>query len=143
MSHREKDRDISILDYFNVLQQEYLYFEVKSKIYPSSSDKDYFKRVMYFKQKKIEDIAQKNNLDSMFDSDKKLQEVRDEFFNVSGNPTRLGKRDWYFYYKPGSDFSYNGKGVKMVSYDMDNNSAVVKTEQGEIEVSLDDISRIL
>lgn len=141
---REKDRDISILEYFKALQQEYLYFEVKSKIYPSSKDKAYFKKVMEYKKNKIEDISNKNNLDSIFNSEAILEDFVLDFFDEFGNPKRLGKRDWYFYYKLGSDFSYDGKGVKLRKYDLDLRTAEIELESGETkEVGLDEISRIL
>ena len=143
-NNREKDRDISILDYFKVLQQEFLYFELKVKIYPSAKDKEYFKKIMDFKKSKIIDIAEKNSLSTIFDSDVNMEESRALFFNEYGNPNRLGKRDWYFYYKIGADFSYEGKGVKIKRYNLTVKVASIELDSGEvIEVSLDDISRIL
>ena len=142
--NREKDRDISILEYFNVLQSEYIYFELRSKIYPSSKDKLYFRKVMEFKESKINDISQKNNLISIFDSEHKLNDFRTNFFNEFGNPKRLGKRDWYFYYKIDSDFSYMGEGVKLKKYDLDDHKAIIQLSSGDmVQVSLDEISRIL
>lgn len=143
-NNREKDRDISILDYFNVLQQEYLYFELKVKIYPSSKDKEYFKKIMDFKKDKVIDIAEKNLLSTIFDSDENMEEHRAIFFNEFGNPNRLGKRDWYFYYKLGSDFSYDRKGVKLKRYNLTERSATIEIGKGETkQVSIDEISRIL
>ena len=142
--NREKDRDISILEYFNVLQSEFIYFELRSKIYPSVKDKDYFRKVMEFKEQKIKDISQKNNLISIFDYEHKLADFRTNFFNEFGNPKRLGKRDWYFYYKLEADFSYMGEGCKLKKYDMDEKKAVIQLMTGEmVQVKLDDISRIL
>jgi hypothetical protein len=143
-NERQKDRDISILEYFNVLQQEYLYFELKTKIYPSAKDKEYFRRVMHFKKSKIEDIAEKNSLDSIFISDEMMEEARSYFYNEHGVPNRLGKRDWYFYHKVGTDFSYEGKGVRLQKYDKEKNWAeVINDKEDIIEVSLDVIARIL
>jgi len=140
---REKDRDISILDYFNVLQQEYLYFELKTKVYPSHKDKAHFRKVMELKRSKIEDIADKNRLTSMFNDDEKMSVQRSEFYNDGGIPKQLGNRDWYYYYKLGSDFSYQGKGVKLFSYDRPNQTAVVIEDDDEKLVDITEIARIL
>lgn len=141
---REKDRDISILEYFNVLQSEYIYFELRSKIYPAAKDKNYFRKVMEFKESKIRDISGKNNLISIFDSEHKMNDFRKMFFDSNGMPKRLGKRDWYFYYKIDSDFSYMGEGVKLKKYDIDEKIAIVQLDTGDmIQVALTQISRIL
>lgn len=142
--NREKDRHISILDFFKILQQEYLYFELKVKIYPSSKDKEYFKEVMEYKKNKIKDIATKNSLETLFDSEENMMKARNTFFDKNGNPNRLGKRDLYFYYKLGSDFSYEGEGVKIRRYNLDEREASIELPSGELEtVSFDSISRIL
>ena len=50
----------------------------------------------------------------------------------------------YFYHKVGTDFSYEGKGVKLQKYDKEKNWAeVINDKEDIIEVSLDVIARIL
>ena len=61
-------RSLSVAEYFHVIQREYLMAEFRRKIYFSPKDKRYFSRVMEFKREKIEDIAKRNQLMSIFTS---------------------------------------------------------------------------
>ncbi len=139
----QKRRNISILDFFEKLQEEYLLYELRTKIYPSKIDKDKYHEVLDYKQEKIEDIADKNELLSIFNSDVKREEVEKRFYNEFGNPLGLSGRDKYFYYFLGSDFSYRGRGVKLVSYDLENGKAIIKRGDDDEEVDINEIKRIL
>lgn len=67
-----KDKNQSILEFFEVLQLEYFICEIRKKIYISQKDKNYYKRVMDFKKNKIEDLSLKNGIPSIF-SDEELR----------------------------------------------------------------------
>lgn len=136
-------RDISMLDYFNVLQVEYLLYELRTKIYPSKSDKERYKEVLEFKKEKIEDISGKNELRTIFNSVGKLDEINAMFYNDFGIPKGMSNRDRYFYYFVGADFSYKGEGVKLLSYNFREGTAVVKRGDDEISVDITQIKRIL
>lgn len=137
-------RHISILEYFDRLQYEYLLYELRIKIYPSSEDKDKFRKILDFKREKIEDIADKNSLSSIFNSGIKLEEIERKFYNEFGNPTDITRKDKYFYYFLHTDFSYNGSGVKLIKYDLDKGNAEIKHKNGKIEeVDINFIKRIL
>ena len=140
---KPKDRHISILDYFNVLQSEYLLYELRSKIYPSSEDKVKFKEVLFFKKQKIEDISSKNDLVSIFETDEFRKEKLNELFGGNCVPSVFSKRDTYFYYSIGSDFSFKGVGVKLYSYDLENQTAIVLKGSEKVLLDLLDIRRIL
>jgi hypothetical protein len=76
----------SIIDYFNTLQVEYLISEIRKKIYPTSSDKRHYEKVMGLKKDKIEDIAAKNSLKSIFNSADKKAEFISSMYPVKGLP---------------------------------------------------------
>jgi len=66
-----KDRHISTYDFLNVLQQEWMSAKVRSKFYHLRSDKIYFWGMMKKKRVKIDDLAGKNTLPTIF-SDKEI-----------------------------------------------------------------------
>ena len=83
---KPKDRHISILEYFNRLQLEYLLYELRTKIYPSSDDKAKFKKVLQFKKDKINDISKKNMLISIFDDEELKRDMTDQLFGSENMP---------------------------------------------------------
>lgn len=139
----KKGRHISILDYFAQLQQEYLLYELRTKIYPSKNDKDKYFEVLEFKREKIEDISGKNDLLNIFNSEEVRREAEQDFVNEFGNPKGLSNRDKYFYYFIGSDFSYQGRGVKLIRYDLAEGTATIVKSEDEVEVDINEIKRIL
>lgn len=138
-----RSRNISILEYFNILQSEYLLYELRAKIYPFQKDKQRYKDVMKFKVDKINNIALKNNLKTIFNDTNKKAEIEAEFYNENGVPKNMSKRDKYFYYYIGSDFVWDGKGVKLIHYNFEESIATIDYEDDEIEVDLCKIKRIL
>lgn len=71
-----KNRDQSILEFFESLQKEYLIAEIRSKIYPKAKDRRYYKdRVMEGKKRSITQISDRNNIPSIFTSTKMLERI--------------------------------------------------------------------
>ena len=143
MSESETARNISTLEYFKILQMEYILYEVRSKIYPFGKDREKFRNIMEYKKTKINDISDKNEIDSIFTNVSKkldfLQKFNLEFLN--GN---IGtKKDKYFYYFIGSDFSFKGDVYKMLKYDFTNENASLENESEIITVNFNQIKRIL
>lgn len=105
---------LSVAEYFHVIQREYLMAEFRRKIYFSPKDKRYFSRVMEFKREKIEDIANRNRLTSIFSSPDKMRDVRAELFDALNRPLfALNAKDLANYYSVNSDFSYQGEVWKL------------------------------
>lgn len=136
-------RNISTLQYFNVLQMEYILYEIRSKIYPYNKDREKFKGVMEFKKKKIFDISIKNSLKNIFSDSLLLSEFYDEFMFLFLKDEIGTKKDKYFYYFLESDFSYKGQICKIKRYDLEKQVADIEI-LGNIEsVNFSDIRRIL
>src|SRR5215210_2726524 len=74
---REKSRHLSILDFFETLQVEYILADLRHKIYPRLKDKAYWERVKLGKRATIEKLATKNSLPSIF-TDKEMLSVFDK-----------------------------------------------------------------
>jgi hypothetical protein len=138
------NRNLSILDFLKQLQTEYLLYELRIKIYPSSEDKAKFRGILEYKENKIIDICKKNSLDNMFTNGDILKEIEEEFYDQFGNPKNLSNRDKYFYLWIGADFSFKGRGVKLVSYDFESMTCVIKDhKETNQDVDLNFIRRIL
>ena len=98
----DKNRNLPITDYLDILQREYLVAEIRHKIYPKISDKNFWERVMDGKKRKIEDICFRNKIESIFDSEPEKRRLYQEVYNEKGLPNfsykdeeqRLGNGDF-------------------------------------------------
>lgn len=138
-----KDRNISIADYLSRLQIEYIIYELRSKIYPAAEDKEKFKEVMGLKRMKIEDISEKNNLQTIFTSTLIKNNLMNSLFEDKFVPDDFHGKDKYFYLYKNTDFSYKGNIVKLISYDLHYETAIIATNGKQTEVNLVEIRRIL
>lgn len=105
----KKNRNLSVAEYFLIIQKEYLIAEFRKKIYFSKNDKIYYQRVMDGKKNKINDIAKRNRLDSIFNNSEKIEEMRAELFDKLGKPKfEMSPTDIENYYASGNEFSFRG-----------------------------------
>jgi len=136
---KEKDRNLSVLQYLDKLQEEYYICELRKKIYHSVSCKKYYSRVMEFKKEKILDISEKNNLRNIFDD----IDIRNKFMRIVypefGMPMYpMTGDDLINYFMVGSDVRVEKEdktyliGV-IVSVDLEKKIVHVKLNQGKGE----------
>lgn len=143
--NKVKTRNLSIAEYFDVLQDEYMVAEFRKKIYFSPKDKSFYNRVMEHKREKIENISNRNNLDSIFNSELKRKEVQDKLFDHLGRPKfKLSDKDITNYYNPGNEFSYEGK-AWILDQICENGHLILynRTEKRFQEVKKSEVCRIL
>ena len=106
---KDKTRNLSVAEYFLAIQKEYLIAEFRKKIYFNPNDKSYYQKVMNYKVEKINDIANRNRLDSILNNSLKMEELKDELFDKLGKPKfEMNKTDLENYYAIGNDFSFKG-----------------------------------
>lgn len=138
-------KNLSIVEYFNVIQAEYFIAEFKRKIYFSPKDKRYYEKVMRFKREKIENISSRYRLLNIFTSAEKAAEVKSPLFDFFGRPTfEMSQKDWDNYYSINSDFSYNGEPWKLDA--IKDNTLTLYNERTQMYVdgvSKDEAIRIL
>jgi hypothetical protein len=104
-----KTRNLSVAEYFLAIQKEYLIAEFRKKIYFSPNDKAYYQKVMNYKVEKINDIANRNRLDSILNNSERMEEMRGELFDKLGKPKfEMNETDLENYYAIGNDFSFRG-----------------------------------
>lgn len=80
-----KSRDLSLADYYEILQKEYISYHIRSKIYPPEYAKKY-ENYCKCKREKIEKISNKNTIPSIFNLQGLRQKIFDSFFNAYGLP---------------------------------------------------------
>lgn len=75
-----KSRNLSIFDYIEILQEEYMCFDIRSKIYRFKVHKDYWNLVKEGKKKSIIEICKRNSLPSIFTSHIEAERVGKKVF---------------------------------------------------------------
>jgi hypothetical protein len=83
---KEKTRNLSTFDYLEVLSSEYVVAEIRKKIYPHSKDKAFYAKTMSHKRAKIEDIASRNSLPTMFNDTKVKEAIYSRIIPAFGLP---------------------------------------------------------
>lgn len=141
----EKTRNISIAEFFDVLQREYLINEWRGKVYYSPKDRRYYERVCGYKRQRVEDISNRNGLKSIFNDEGVLATYRDTLFDSNGKPKfDMTYEDVRNYYSNGSDWVYKGRPYVLISVEGD--SVVMKdatvSSSDMIKVDKKEIRRI-
>lgn len=145
MEEKVKTRNLSVAEYFDVIQKEYYIAEFRKKIYYNPKDKRYYGRVMEHKKLKIDDIASRNHLKSIFNDEVKAAEVRSSLFDELGRPRfKMSELDLNNYYSKGNEFSYLGSVWTLDSIDENGNLILHSPNKEKFEtVSRQDVIRIL
>lgn len=144
MSKGEKSRDISLTELYSVLQNEYISYFLRKKLYCKEFSINY-ETVCRQKQEKIEKISLKNSLPSIFNDEEMKERYLTRFLNETGAPNftykdeviknKMERWDNYYYFAKGSSvkFLVNDKimlGV-VAHNDKDNRTVLVKDEIGK------------
>lgn len=140
-----KTRNLSVAEYFLQIQREYLIADFRRKIYFSPKNKTYWNKVCNYKEARINAIAKRNNLNSIFNSESKLEELRNELFDHLGKPKfNMTPDDIKNYYSNGNEFSYQGEIYILDQVDQDKTLTLYSPSTEEyIKVSMSDVSRII
>lgn len=145
MDTKKKTRNLSVAEYFLVIQREYLIAEFRKKIYFSKSDKAYYQRVMDGKRSKIEKISKRNRLDNIFNNEAKREEMWNELFDRLGKPKfELSETDVENYYAIGNEFSFHGDIWILDQVNADETLTLYSEKKQEFETATkDEVCRIL
>lgn len=142
---KNKTRDLSVAEYFITVQKEYLIANFRRKIYFSLKDKNYYKKVMNYKIEKINNIANRNQLESVLTNEEEYNKMNTSLFDDKGKPKfEMTELDWRNYYAVENEFSFNGEIWILDSICFDE-TLNLRSNDGKIykKVSKKDVSRIL
>lgn len=141
-----KSRDLTIVEFFNKLQEEYIVAELRRKIYPKVKDKKFWEKVMEGKRRKINDISLRNSLPNIFNNEKVKEKKYSCVYRESGFPnfiykdcedeTQIAEFDKKYYYNIGSQVRVFDNGELLIG-----KIDLVDFEAGEIVVDLDNDKR--
>lgn len=83
---QEDKRELSLLDFLDQLQEEYVIAELRSKIYKKEKDKRFWKeKVMEGKRQKIADINERNpEAITIFTSEKEMERIKSMVYRPWG-----------------------------------------------------------
>lgn len=142
---KKKTRNLSVAEYFLQIQKEYLIADFRRRIYFSPKDKSYWNRVCGYKEVRINKIANRNNLNSILNSEDKYNELRAELFDHNGKPKwELTPSDIQNYYSNGNEFCYLGEIYILDQVNADGSLTLYSPDKEEyISVQKDEVSRIL
>lgn len=145
MNNNIKTRNLSVAEYFLQIQREYLIADFRRKIYYSPKDKAYWLKVCGYKEQRINAIAKRNNLNSILNSEDKLNELRAELFDHNGKPKfNMTPEDIKNYYSNGNDFSYQGEIYILDQVCQDGKLTLYNPDKEEyIKVDREEVNRIL
>lgn len=79
-------RILSKMEFFNVLQEEYLIADIKKRIYFSPADKRYYEKVMEGKRTKIIDLSEKLKSGNIFNDKAIEKKFKDKLLPSKGLP---------------------------------------------------------
>lgn len=158
-SKKSKSRAIGIYQYFEILQLEWICSDLRLKIYRRPSDKSHYKKVCEGKRKTIENIAEKNNLPTIFNDSDFYESLRSRIVRNISYPEFIYKDqdhrqnqeywDLFYYYHKGVEVRFDLFGESKVgvikSYkSLSSNITVqVKGETKEVILTVDKVTRIL
>lgn len=156
MTQQQKSRDISLTELYTVLQNEFLSYFIRKKLYCKEFSVNY-DVVCNQKREKIEKISLKNNLPSIFNDKEMKERYLDRFLNETGVPNLTYKDEvikkkmqrwdnWYYFTKGTSvKFKIDDRvelGV-ITSNDKDNCIVTIKSDQNqEFDLHYSNITRL-
>jgi hypothetical protein len=133
-----KTRDLSTLEFLDVLVKEYFVAELRRKIYTKASDRKYWKKTADFKKEKIIDISNRNRLPHIFDDEQKMSKAYDKYFPINElPPIIINNKDLYSYYRKDTDVTIMDDGNVLVGQI---ESSDLKTAKVDVRL-FDDSSR--
>lgn len=120
----KKSRHLSIYDFLEILQLEYLTAELRKKIYRKDDDIAYYSKVMKFKKQKILDISKRNTLPCIFDNEETKYNMYDKIYNSTGYPKFVYRdeedrltneiKDKRHYYAKGSEVKVSSENNEII-----------------------------
>ena len=114
------ERKLSIYQYFEALQIEWLVADLRCRIFKSQKDKDYWNKVKEGKRVKIESIGNKNKIPTIFNDNELKNDLINRIYNDYSYPdfhykdeenrNSQGYWDLLNYYSKGSEVRYEDMG---------------------------------
>ncbi len=116
IEEKRKSRSIPLMDYYNILQFEFLSYYMRYLTYEREVDRQKYFEFCEKKKQTIQNLSRRNCFLNIFDSKEYREKKLNKFFNESGMPNYLYRDDhqkqhigfWdkIYYFKQGIDVVY-------------------------------------
>lgn len=142
-----KSRHISVFDYLQALQQEYICLEIRSKIYIHKNDREYFKGLMSKKRMSIMTLADKNSLSNIIVDEPEYMRVWKTVVPAYGLPNfiynivNVSDKQLTFPYK-GTVVEVEGKCGVTERVNFDDNTVTVLVDGQSVRFKYDEVRRL-
>lgn len=156
---KEKSRKLSVYQYFQALQVEWIVADLRARIYPQEKDKRYWNKVKEGKQRVIESIAEKNMLPTIFTDDEMKRALENRVYKNQGIPNFQYKNDEHqqvqqpfdllYYYSKDADVRFEHYGLqkigKIKSFNLDTKEVIIieSSENEEYRLPAQQVTRII
>ena len=125
MVEKRKSRSIPLMEYYEILQLEFLSYYFRYLYYERNIDREKYLDFCKKKKESIDKLALRNCFTSLFSNEQSLHKYLDKFLNETGMPNltyrdehqkkHLGYWDKFYFMKPGTIVEYKGEEYEIVA----------------------------
>lgn len=156
MQSKDKSRSLSAYQFYQILQQEWLSADLRSRLYPKK-DKEYWNKVKEGKEKIINQIAEKNHLPTIFIDEEMKRIFELQMYGIEGIPKfsykneadRLKQEplDLTYYFSKGAEVRCEVYGEQKIglirSYQPYSDTVAVTVDNAVVKFPVNKVTRIL
>lgn len=154
---KPKSRNLSVYEFFKILQLEWIVADLRVRIYPKKKDKEYWVKVKEGKRVIIESIAEKNHLPTIFSDDEMKRAFEALVYLAEGVPNFVYKDDinrnaqepfdLLYYFHKGAEVRFDWyseiKVGKVKSYVAFSDTVTIEFDNQEAPLPISKVTRIL
>jgi uncharacterized LabA/DUF88 family protein len=155
---KRKSRNIPLMDYYEILQLEFLSYYFRHEFYEREQDKQKYFDFCKKKKESIEQLAFRNCFPSVFNDETYKEKYLNKFLGEKGMPNftyrdehqklHLGYWDRVYFFKKGSEVLYQGNVwevlVNLCQFDGEGGSVVIARDgKPDIKVDYRDVQRVI
>ena len=152
-----KSRPLSPYQFFEIVQIEYICAILRARIYKAKKDKEFWNKVADGKKVKIEEIADRNGLPSIFTDSDLSDTLTKRVYVESGSPCFIYRNDQhrleqeyydlFYYYNPGKEvrFLFDSEMVVGIvdEYKVFGTTIRIKYKDGVLTLPTNQVMRVL
>ena len=157
MIEKRKSRSISLMDYYEILQLEFLSYYFRYMFYEREVDKDKYRDFCKKKRESIEKLSLRNCFGNIFTDEATKEKYLKKFLNEKGMPNftyrdehqkkHLGYWDKVYMFRSGSLVIFEGSDwevdVNLCKFDSDDDSLLIKNDRVKRKVPVNEVSLLM
>lgn len=108
-----KNRHLPLYEYLEILQIEYLSYQLRSKVYPIEQHRNYWRGAMEKKKKTILEISDRNKIGNIFNDRQMEEQIREKFYEFGVPNFQYRNEDFRDRWEYWDRFNYYLKGSEV------------------------------